>query len=41
MGYIKEADPFTNSCMLSQNASAGILNRHHPATKIGHLCVER
>jgi hypothetical protein len=41
MGYIKEANPVANRSMLGQNSSPWILDRHHPATKIGHLCVER
>jgi hypothetical protein len=39
--YIEKAYPFTDRGMLGQNTSPWILNRHHPATKIGHLCVKR
>jgi hypothetical protein len=41
MGNIKESYPLADRGMFGEDASPRILNRHHPATKIGHLRVER
>jgi hypothetical protein len=41
MGYIKEPHLFPNGSMFGKNTRAGVLDRHQPATKIRHFCLQR